>query len=389
MKRGKKTALILAVIIGAGFFDSAPKTSVQAAPSDTQAQIDEAERERQEIENQLGEAQENLDHLQGVQDTLKNELKNLNAQLSTISENLAGLEQQIHEKEQQIVETQEVLEEARATEEWQYECTIIRLRKMYELNDTSYVNAIIGGGSFADMLNAADRFEAIASYDQKQLEEFKENRQFIEEEEAKLQKELAELDDLRLVAEAEKNKVSALISNTSINIASYGNQIDDAEAAARAYEEDLKRKEEELGLLKKKLAEEIAMSQAAANAAWRDISEVEFAEGDLKLLANLIYCEAGGEPYAGQLAVGSVVINRVLSSKYPDTVVGVIYQKGQFSPVGSGRLELALGADKATAYCYQAAEEAMSGVTNVGNCVYFRTPIEGLTGISIGGHIFY
>ncbi len=389
MKRGKKTALILAVIIGAGFFDSAPKTSVQAAPSDTQAQIDEAERERQEIENQLGEAQENLDHLQGVQDTLKNELKNLNAQLSTISENLAGLEQQIHEKEQQIVETQEVLEEARATEEWQYECTIIRLRKMYELNDTSYVNAIIGGGSFADMLNAADRFEAIASYDQKQLEEFKENRQFIEEEEAKLQKELAELDNLRLVAEAEKNKVSALISNTSINIASYGNQIDDAEAAARAYEEDLKRKEEELGLLKKKLAEEIAMSQAAANAAWRDISEVEFAEGDLKLLANLIYCEAGGEPYAGQLAVGSVVINRVLSSKYPDTVVGVIYQKGQFSPVGSGRLELALGADKATAYCYQAAEEAMSGVTNVGNCVYFRTPIEGLTGISIGGHIFY
>ena len=84
-----------------------------------------------------------------------------------------------------------------------------------------------------------------------------------------------------------------------------------------------------------------------------------------------------------------VVINRVRSSVYPNTVVGVIYQNKQFSPVASGRLELALAANKATSRCYQAADEAMSGVTNVGNCVYFRTPVEGLTGISIGGHIFY
>lgn len=131
------------------------------------------------------------------------------------------------------------------------------------------------------------------------------------------------------------------------------------------------------------------MSQAAANGKWRNISEVGFAEGDRRLLANLIYCEAGGEPYSGQVAVGSVVINRVLSSKFPDTVVGVIYQSGQFSPVASGRLDLALAADKATDSCYKAADEAMAGVTNVGNCVYFRTPIEGLSGISIGGHIFY
>lgn len=114
-----------------------------------------------------------------------------------------------------------------------------------------------------------------------------------------------------------------------------------------------------------------------------------FAENDRYLLANLIYCEAGGEPYAGQVAVGSVVINRVLSSKFPDTVAGVIYQNRQFSPVASGRLALALGENRATEKCYKAADEAMSGVTNVGNCVFFRTPIEGLTGISIGGHIFY
>ncbi len=128
----------------------------------------------------------------------------------------------------------------------------------------------------------------------------------------------------------------------------------------------------------------------AAQSSWRDISEVNFSEGDRYLLANLIYCEAGGEPYAGQVAVGSVVINRVLSSVYPDTVTGVIYQNKQFSPVGSGRLALALAEGRATAKCYQAADEVMSGATNVGNCVYFRTPIDGITPkYRIGGHIFY
>jgi spore germination cell wall hydrolase CwlJ-like protein len=89
------------------------------------------------------------------------------------------------------------------------------------------------------------------------------------------------------------------------------------------------------------------------------------------------------------IAVGAVVINRVLSGVFPDTLSGVVYQRGQFSPVGSGRLALALSAGKATDSCYQAAREAMSGYTNVGNCVFFRTPVPGLEGIQIGGHIFY
>jgi spore germination cell wall hydrolase CwlJ-like protein len=82
-------------------------------------------------------------------------------------------------------------------------------------------------------------------------------------------------------------------------------------------------------------------------------------------------------------------MNRVLSSCYPDTISGVIYQNKQFSPVASGRLALALQRGDATDSCYQAADEAMSGVNNIGTCVYFRTPIEGLTGTQIGGHIFY
>ena len=141
--------------------------------------------------------------------------------------------------------------------------------------------------------------------------------------------------------------------------------------------------------LQKELEEERRLSALAARSAWRDISQVTFSENDRYLLANLIYCEAGNQPYEGQVAVGAVVINRVLSSVFPDTVVGVIYQRKQFSPVGSGRLDLALARNDATPACYSAADAAMQGHTTVGNCLFFRTPIEGLTGIQIGGHIFY
>lgn len=360
-----------------------------ATATTTQEKIDQTEEEKNELENQLNQTHNQLEGLKGVQSSLRSELSGLNAQLTKVSENLADLEDKIEDKEEEIQRTLQALDEARETERWQQECMVIRVRDMYEQKDVSYLNALLGAESFSEMVNMADYFEKIAAYDQEKLQEFQETRQLIEEHEARLEADMKELEALKTAAEAERNKVSGLISKTSNSIADYADQISDAEQKAKDYEESIRKKEEDLAYLKKKLQEEMAMSQAAANAQWRDISEVSFAEGDLSLLANLIYCEAGGEPYEGKLAVGSVVINRVLSSVYPDTVVGVIYQNKQFSPVGSGRLDLALASDRANSDCYRAAEEAMTGMTNVGNCVYFRTPIEGLSGINIGGHVFY
>lgn len=355
----------------------------------TQQKLNEALKEKQNIQNKLEDKNDQLESLKGTQSDLKSELKGLNAQLSDISANLDELEKKISAKEAEIEQTTAELEQAKATESWQYTCMVQRIQYMYVQGEKDYLDLIFSISNFSEFLTYSDFFTAIADYDRNMLTEYEETRKLVEEEEARLKQEKIELDNLLVEAEAEKSKVAGLISQTSNNISKYSDQISKAEAEALAYEAELKKQEEDIEALKKKIAEEIAMSQAAANAAWRDISEVTFAEGDRALLANIIYCEAGGEPYAGQLAVGAVVINRVLSSKYPDTVVGVIYQKSQFSPVASGRLDLALAMNKATASCYKAADEAMSGITNVGNCLYFRTPIEGLTGISIGGHIFY
>lgn len=391
MKIGKKVALALIMSMLIHLFPATGYTDpvVVYAAKTTQEKIDEAEQKKEELESQVDQKNDELDGLKGEQKGLKKELKELNEKLQEVVNELAELEEKIHTKEQEIATTQAELEAAREKEQWQYDCMVIRVRDMYERNDRSYLNALLTIGGFADLLNVADYFEKVVAYDQQMLADYKATRQQIEEQEALLQQEKIELEALQLEAETQKARVNGLISQTSNSIAEYADQIDDVEAELKQYEEKLKEQENDIKALKKKLAEEIALSQAAQNAAWRDISEIKFAEGDRYLLANLIYCEAGGEPYEGQLAVGAVVMNRVLSSRYPDTVVGVIYQKSQFSPAGSGRLAYALSVNKATAKCYKAADEAMAGKTNVGSCLYFRTPIPGLTGINIGGHVFY
>ena len=372
-------ALVLALLV-------VPEQRVYAT---TQQQIDQAQAEKELLEAQQRENEQALNELRTQHGELMTRVGELSGELENISDNLSDLEAMMVEKQAEIEATRIALDEAIATEEWQYQCMVIRVRDMYERGDQDFISALLGAKSLSEMLTVADFFEKIEQYDQRKLQEFKDNRAFIADEKTRLEMEEAELEELVAQAEAEQDRVNDIISQTRDTINVYSGQIEDGEAAALAYEAAIKAKEEDLAYLRAKLAEEMAMSRAAANGVWRDISQVTFEENDRYLLANLIYCEAGGEPYEGQVAVGAVVINRLLSARYPDTITGVIYQRSQFSPAGSGRLAIALAQNKATSSCYAAADEAMRGVTNVGTCVYFRTPIEGLTGIQIGGHIFY
>ena len=366
-----------------------PSIEAKADIDELKNRIEEAERNHQQTKDNLKNTQDNIDALTFVKDGLQGKLNQLTSQLTEVSDNLAELEDKIDSKNAEIETTTEDLNEAIAEENAQYEAMKARIKFIYEKKDQTYLDILVSSTGFADAMNKAGYIEELAEYDRQKLDEFKATRQKVEELKAKLEDEKATLDEYHEETYAEQQKVAGYVSDTSSSITQYSGQIKQAEALADAIEEQAKQEAQDIAALKKQLAEEIAMSKLAAQSEWRDISEVQFAEGDRMLLANLIYCEAGNQPYAGQLAVGSVVINRVLSPVYPDTVVGVIYQNKQFSPVGDGHLALALAENKATAACYKAADEAMAGQTNVGNCVYFRTPVEGLSGIQIGDHIFY
>lgn len=154
-----------------------------------------------------------------------------------------------------------------------------------------------------------------------------------------------------------------------------------AEAQLRAQQEEAARAAQAAAQAEAEKAAEAARRQAILNANG-------ITEEDLYLLANIIYCEAGCEPYIGKVAVGNVVMNRVKSSRQPDTIEGVIYAKGQFSPVKNGSLERALRRGSADESCYQAALEALSGAKPVGDKLFFRR-VNGRPGQVIGHHVFY
>jgi len=119
------------------------------------------------------------------------------------------------------------------------------------------------------------------------------------------------------------------------------------------------------------------------------------ASGDnmVELLARLINGEARGEPYIGQVAVGAVIMNRVKNPSFPNTIAGVIYQKGQFSCITDGQFDVAIDENSTV---YKAAEDAMNGVDPTNGALYFYNPSKTKskwlfslkTVTTIGKHVF-
>ncbi|MBE7076547.1 MAG: spore cortex-lytic enzyme [Clostridiales bacterium] len=98
-------------------------------------------------------------------------------------------------------------------------------------------------------------------------------------------------------------------------------------------------------------------------------SSSNYNSNDRYLLAKVIYAEARGESYTGQVAIGAVVLNRVRDSRFPNTVAGVIYQPWAFTAVNDGQINL-----EPNQKAYQAADDALNGWDPTYGCVYYYNP---------------
>lgn len=118
--------------------------------------------------------------------------------------------------------------------------------------------------------------------------------------------------------------------------------------------------------------------------------EAVVADGDeVKLLAALIQCEAGNQPYDGKLGVGAVVMNRVKSAAYPNTIYDVIYASGQFTPALNGKVASVYNSGKISDSCMQAAQAAINGETTVGGATHFKRVGHHDGGYVIQDHVFW
>lgn len=159
------------------------------------------------------------------------------------------------------------------------------------------------------------------------------------------------------------------------------------EKALQEKKEAEEKAQRELEEAQKKEAERIAAEQAEAQRkAEEEATVAQLQEADKELLASIIFCEAGNQPYEGQVAVGAVIMNRVKSAVYPNSISEVVYQSGQFGPAMTGWLDSVRYSAGYTPSAMQAAIDALSGSNPIGDCLYFD---QGGMGYQLGDHYFH
>ncbi|MBQ7724236.1 MAG: cell wall hydrolase [Lachnospiraceae bacterium] len=365
-----------------------PGGSLVYAEKSTSEKLEEAKKTQEDAEDKLDETSDKISDLKDTQSELKNNLSDLNNKLANVSDRLTDIESDIRVKEQEISETEAALEEAEQNAANQYKYIKARIRTQYEKGKENYLELFLQTTNFSDFLNRAEYISRVNQYDQEMLESYKNLVAEIKEQKKTLIEDKEKLDGLREDASAEQSKVQELVNNTKNTITAYAGEISEAEAEALAYEAKLVAAKNTVSALKAQLKKEEELARQSQAMAKRSLDEVSIGAGEEDLLAALIQCEAGGEPWAGKVAVGAVVMNRVMSGAFPDTITGVIYQPGQFEPVSSGRFAIVLS-QGANSECYKAARAAMSGQNNIGECLFFRTIVPGIHGTIIGHHVFY
>ena len=396
----KRTGRVAAVVCGALVLLSGTPVFAQS----TVDKINEQNEKIDELEEQKAAADQAVSNIADQVNALNDTLSGLNTNLSSLSNSIETLTNQITEKKTEIEQKQSEVEAKKREVDEAYEALTAaqekakdqyanmkkRIQFMYENGDQSMFMALFSAKNISDFLSKAEYIESISAYDRRQLILFRETAEdiaakkkeleseqaMLEEEKTALDSAMDELTAMEKATEQKKSQVSAAITSTQNSISESAEDLEDAKAMADELAAQIeKEKAYELELERQKAAEDAARQAEikAAEAANTAAPVISDSLSDQELLSALIYCEAGGEPYDGQVAVGCVVMNRVRSSAFPNTVSGVIYQSGQFSPVASGRLATVLGNNLTTDSCRNAASTVLAGNLPYPDFLYFRS----------------
>lgn len=354
-----------------------------------------------ELKIQQEEANSKASSLSLKKEELELALADLNSELYDLTMDMNDTAAQLEECRLLLDQTLEELTLAQEQSADYYESMKQRIRFFYENSSQSVLAAYIKSGNLIDFINSAGMISDLTAYDRQQLQKYQENQQEILAKSKELdalqtqlisqkaqfaQKQLTLLQDIAaqkaLVKDTrqsieDQQQLSEKLQTQIDAMIAYENEV---QAQCNPYEDPYYIKTTE----GQNTSSDEPFSQSLSQRNGIDYTQEEF-----EILAALIYCEAGGESYEGDVAVGSVVMNRLRSPQFPDTLLGVIYQHNQFAPVLSGRLAVALEQNLATETCRKAALFTLNGGTS-GNWLFFRMDTEHkMQGTHIGTDVFY
>lgn len=293
---------------------------------------------------------------------LKIQLSDIHEEIVSLSDEIHGIETKIEITEAEISRTEAELQKSKAEEEKQYDSMKQRIKYMYEEGNTSLLELITQAEDMGDFLNKTEFIQNITDYDREMLEELQAIADQVEEQETVLKAEEASLESLKLENETKQKNLKAKAKETSTDLTQT-----------------------------QKLLEETRQKEAAVELA-KDLNTNPY-KGDaseLETFAAILDCEAIAD-YDAMLAVATVIMNRVNSSQFPNTIKGVIYSEGQFEPTWTGKLDRRLSAG-ASSLAKKVAKDAMGGarLSSVRYCFYFLyAPSTDRQGTEIGDNLFF
>lgn len=336
-------------------------------------------------QDDLDAANAQLNRLKQEQEQLSAELGDLTSQLDSAAAQLAAIDAQMIAKQAEIDTLQASLAQLEFEKNKQYNAMKLRIKYMYEHNSEDTLDLLLSSKSMSEFLTRTEYVRQISEYDRHMLDNLNDILTQETQTHETLLSDLSALETLRVQAAAQERTIKDFIAQKQQNIDSNSENIQKAEALALKYEQDI-----EAERIARQEAERLAALQnSSSSGAAANTTPVSFDASDIAMLAAIIECEAGNQPYQGKLAVGSVIVNRVRDSRFASTVSSVIFSPGQFSPVASGRFAIVL-ARGASESCVAAAQEVLNGNIVI-NALYFHVyrPDIDIGGTVIGDHVFY
>ena len=315
-------------------------------------------------------ADEDISSLEGQTATLQNELEGINGEILSLSEEISTAEMQIEILNGEIARTSDALAEAVENESQQYENMKSRIKYMYEHGSATLLEMLFSAENMTDFLNKADFIENLSEYDRKALDDLMSVHQQIKSQKETLEIQQESLKEIRSGLSTRQTELQAKAEATSTNLADVQARLEQARAESAAQET---------------ISSGGGYDNSIVNGGGIDASTDE-----VTLLAAILQCEAR-QDYDSLLAVATVIMNRVESPRFPNTISGVIYANGQFEPVWTGRLQAVLNTGP-TGLSLQVAQDAVNGarLAAVADCYFFL--YAGATnrpGVNIGGNLFF
>jgi spore germination cell wall hydrolase CwlJ-like protein len=400
-----KCILIMITVIISLFLP--PSALIGRAETGSRADYLEKKTEIKEKENSARagqkKAHEKLDSLKKQQSELKDNVSDINDDFSSVTSDVRDMQSKINSANNDIKDLSRKLEETEKKAEEQKKQINERIVLLYEssVNDT-FFTSLINSGSLVQFVSRASYVSDMKRYDDEMINKYQDLKKQISDSKSELADRKSQLNSYSSELSEKQKKLDSALAKARSALMSKVGQVNEAQLTADQFDSlmaSYEAEEKQLDALYLAYAEEESMNIFGGTGSIEEtMSDIPYAvTGDeTKILATIIQAEAGNQPEEGKLAVGSVIMNRVASSHFPNTISGVVFSPRQFSPVDDGHFQ-AIYNRGPNQDCIDAAQKILSGYRNV-PYLFFTTvsvcesrgfPSANMEYLDIGAHRFW